>query len=201
MGYCHYFYLIKKEEAEKVRDMSFQELLEYSKVHYSDVFEDYDDNGEPDLYFHFTDILNQKKIHDFGKLYFEDTAERVYSKGEPFFRKKETQEDFGEYAPYIMGKEGMLEAIECYRDRVICYYKKTLKVLKGEPLKYDHLYYTPKEDVESKIKEWSSKRFIDTKLDSIELTHSWSREYAIFNLLHLYKTIDWDDNALLFYGY
>ena len=34
-----------------------------------------------------------------------------------------------------------------------------------------------------------------------ELVSSWKYEYAIFNLVNLYKTFDWKRNVMIYYGY
>ena len=202
MGYRHYFYLVDKEEAEKVRDLSYEELIAYSKEHFPQAVEKYVyDDGEVEIYFNFHRILFQEEIHNFGKLYFCNTAERIYSKGQPLFRNKDTQKYYAEYEPFIMGKEGMLEAIECYKEKTLSYYQKLLKVFKGESLGEEVFISSIDRELNQKISLWSEKHFFNTNLNSKILTDTWLHEYEVFNLMHLYKTIDWDKKALLFYGY
>lgn len=200
MGYRHYFYLIDKSEAEKVRDFSYEEFFNYSEEHYPEAIEkDVYEDGEVEIYLHFPRTLSQELLYEFGKLYC-DTDERIYSKGEPLFRNKETQKYYEEYEPFIMGKEGMLEAIECYRDKIKSYYEKLMKVCKGEEV--DEFFRdTPEKHIRGKLLGWNLKDTVDTNLEHGFLTNSWEYEHAIFNLLFLLKTIDWDKKALLFYGH
>ena len=201
MGYRHYFYLVDKEEAEKVRDLSFEELVEYSEEHYPQAIErDVYDDGEVEIYFNFLRILFQEQLYEFGVIYC-DTDKRIYSKGAPLFRNEDTQEHFAELDPYFMGKEGMLEAIECYKDKTLSFYQKLLKVYKGESLGEDSIIPSLEMELKEKVSIWSDKHFFNTNLGSKILTDFWLYEYEVFNLMHLYKTIDWDKKALLFYGY
>lgn len=200
MGYGHYFYLVDKSKAEKVRYLSYEELFEYSEENYPEAIEKYVyDDGEVDIYFNFHRIFSQEKIYNFGKLYFCNTAERIYSKGEPLFRNEATQKHFEEYDPYIMGKEGMLEAIECYRDKIKSYYEKLMKVCKGEEVEF--FEYTAEKHIRGKLFKWNLNDTVDTNLEHLFLTNSCEYEHAIFNLLFLLKTIDWDKKTLLFYGW
>lgn len=200
MSYRHYFYIVDKEEAEKVRDLSYEEFFNYSEKHYPEAAEKnvYSD-GEVELYLHFPRTLGQEELYEFGTLYC-NTDERIYSKGEPLFRNKETQEHFVEEDPYLMGKEGMIEAIECYKDKIIKYYTNLLKVCKGEEV--DEFFRdTPEKHIRGKLLNWDFNGVVDTNLNHGFLTYSWEYEHAIFNLLHILKTTDWDKKALLFYGY
>ena len=108
MGYRHYFYLVDKSKCEAIRNMTMSELCNYAKsegVEGGDGWFSFNDNK----------FLDKKEIFEFGKLYWDDTADRIYSKGEPLFTDKEVQEDVSDYDPYVVGKPGVLEAIEIYK--------------------------------------------------------------------------------------
>lgn len=34
-----------------------------------------------------------------------------------------------------------------------------------------------------------------------EITTSWKYEYSIFELVRIYKTFDWKNNVMIYYGY
>lgn len=143
MGYRHYFYLVSKEEVEKVKDMGYSELYEYAKQQGAETNEDGDD------WFSFIDegFMNKQAVFEFGKLYWDDAADRIYSTGVPLFSREELQGEFDDYKPYVVGKEGVLEAIKIYRDKVLRYYN------------------------------------------------------SILRLVHLLKSVDWDNYTLLFFGW
>lgn len=114
MGYRHYFYLVEKTQVEAVKHMSISELYEYAKKCGSEVSEE---DGEKYFYFNDEKFMNKTEIFEFGKLYFDDTAERIYSKGIPLFEKQEVQEYLSDYSPFVVGKDGLLEAIKIYEKK------------------------------------------------------------------------------------
>lgn len=194
MGYRHYFYLVKKSDIEKCNNISFSEL----KRQY----------GDADGYMDFDDILPQIEIFEFGKLYYDDTAERIYNTGKPLFGDKDCQEYFEDYYPFVVGKEGLLEAIKTYKEKIISAYKSLLG--DGEEVVYP-LGITMTKDISEHDK---MKRFVDDRIlwiqnyfEDIDETHKYAvsashiYEHAIFNLIHLLKVIDWDNETILFYGW
>lgn len=202
MGRRYYFYLVDEEEAEKVRDLSYEELCGYLEEHCPEAVEkEVRSDGEVKTYLMFFRIFPREEIYCFGNLHFSNIAERIRSKGEPLFRNKSTQEYFEEDDPFIIGKEGMLEAIECFKDKTLSYYQEILKVFKGEIFVEDSFIPSLEFELIRKISCWSEKHFFNTDPDSKKLTNTWLYEYEIFNLMHQYKTIDWDKKALLFYGW
>lgn len=54
-------------------------------------------------------------------------------------------------------------------------------------------------DTKYKNLEWDLDSIIDLK-NNDTLTHSWKYEYTIFNLVHIYKTFNWDNDMLIYYG-
>lgn len=194
MGYRHYFYLVKKSDVEKCNNISFSEL----KRQYSDA----------DGYIDFDEIFPRTEVFEFGKLYYDDTAERIYNTGKPLFGDKDCQEYFEDYWPFVVGKEGLLEAIKIYKEKVIRAYQSLLG--DGEKVIYP-LGITMTEDISEYEK---MKRFVDDRIlwiqnyfEDIDETHKYAvsashiYEHAIFNLIHLLKVIDWDNETILFYGW
>lgn len=209
MGYRHYFNLVDTQDCKAVENFTCAEWEECCKKHFPDAvdIDEYDD-GTVEIYINFHRVLNQKEIHEFGKLYYEDTAERIESKGKPLFNNAETKEMYEYYNPYVVGKEGLLEAIEIYRQKVVDYYTDMLKDGAIQILPFG--IEINREDIKSidKVQEhikdmifWWRKGAIDTDLDDEQITGSWLYEHRIFELVRLYKTIDWNTKSLLFYGY
>lgn len=203
MGYRHYFYKVDKSEVEKVKDMNYAQLLNYAKEVGCDV-------DENDNYFYFGDkkFLNKQEVFEFGKLYYEDTAQKIYNTGTPLFTNKETFEYFSDYYPYIVGKEGLLEAINIYQQKILDYYKGLL--VDGDEAIGPFGIVIPKpniksvdklvEDVRDKI-FWNNNGIVDLDETKPCVTSTWLYEYSIFNLVFLLKTINWEKETLLFYGW
>lgn len=195
MGYRHYFYLVKKSDVEKSNNIVFDEL----KRQY----------GDADGYIDFDKVFPRTEVFEFGKLYYEDTAERIYNTGEPLFGDKDCQEYFEDYYPFVVGKEGLLEAIKIYKEKVINAYQSLLG--DGQEVQYP-LGITMTEDISEHDK---MKNFVKSRLLWIQKYHfedidetnkykvskSYIYEHAIFNLIHLLKVIDWDNETILFYGW
>lgn len=194
MGYRHYFYLVKKSDVEKCNNIVFSEL----KRQYGDI------DGDMDL----DKIIPQTEIFEFGKLYYDNTAERIYNTGKPLFGDKDCQEYFEDYYPFVVGKNGLLEAIKIYKEKIISAYKSLLG--DGEEVVYP-LGITMTEDISEHDK---MKRFVDDRIfwiqnyfEDIDETNkyavsaSYMYEHLIFNLIHLLKVIDWDSETILFYGW
>lgn len=191
MGYRHYFFEVDKKDVEKVKDKTYEELMEIAKEYGAEIEED-----EDWFYFNNDKFMNKKCIYEFGKLYWDDTAERIYSKGVPLFTIKDTQDAFDDYYPYVMGSDAMLEAIEIYKEKIINYYEDLLKedTLENLNARFTH-------HIDDMLLRWKRFGVIDTDLERERISKSWMYEHQIFELVRLYKTIDWDNKCLLFYGW
>ena len=203
MGYRHYFYLVDKKDVELVKDKTYEELMQIAKTYGVDVDEDED-------YFYFNDgkFMNKTEIYEFGKLYWDDTAARIYSKGIPLFTSPETQKHFDDYRPYVMGKDAMLEAIEIYKAKIINYYKSL--IVDGDTKEFSYFYDIEPDEIKNVevtrhitdiLYHWDRMGVIDTDLDYERISNSWMYEHQIFELVRLYKSIDWENKCLLFYGW
>ena len=203
MGYRHYFYKVKKADVETIKDMDYEQLKKYVADRGGDVVDD-------ENYVNFDDVISQTEVHEFGKLYWDNTAKRIYDKGTPLFSKKETQDAFDDYSPYIVGKEGLLEAISIYQEKVLNYYKGLL--VDGEERQLPLGITLTVEDVKSmdKVLEHLSDKISRISYCGIanidedrkwQVTLSWEYEHSIFNLVHILKSIDWQEDTILFYGW
>ena len=204
MGYRHYFFLVDKKDVELVKDKTYEELMQVAKTYGVDVDEDED-------YFYFNDkkFMNKTEIYEFGKLYWDDTAERIYSKGAPLFTNTETQRCFDDYRPYVMGKEAMLEAIDIYKTKIVNYYKGLL--IDGDTKDFGYFYDINPEDIKDMVCiahhisdmlwHWDRTGVVDTDPENERISNSWMYEHQIFELVRLYKSIDWENKCLLFYGW
>lgn len=193
MGYRHYFFEVDKKDVDKVKDKTYEELLEMAREYDAEIEEEY---GEQWFYFNDDKFMNKKCIFEFGKLYWDDTAERICNKGQRLFLNDDTHACLGDYDAYVVGREGMLEAITIYKEKVINYYKDLLKEDTPEVLSQRFSRH-----VDNMLMWWERLGAINTDFDKEYISNSWLYEHQIFELVRLYKTIDWDNNCLLFYGW
>ena len=207
MGYRHYFYKVKKADVETVKDMNNEQLVRYAEDNGVEINEW---DGEKTFCFIDDKFLNKIEVHEFGKLYWDNTSNRIYSKGVPLFTNLEVQKDLSDYKPYVVGKEGLLEAISIYQEKVLNFYKGLL--IDGEERRLPFGITITKDDVKSIDKVVSH---IEDKIQRIsyigladineerkwQVTPSWEYEHSIFNLVHILKTIDWEQDTIIFYGW
>jgi len=184
MGHRHYFYKVKKDDVEKIKLKTVEELEK--------------DYGDDEGYIDMHELIKQEKVYGFGKLYWCDTAERIYKKGKPLFFKQETMDYFSDYVPFVVGKDGLLEAIKVYEDKTLKQYNNLLdeKIEDGETLEQRLV-----NDVKSKI-GWIADGMADVDIDKkFSINKTWLYEYGVFELTHILKTINWEKDILLFYGW
>lgn len=160
----------KTATSELFRNMSLDEIQEYYRIR--------DDSPyRPQCH---------TELYEIGK-YVE------YEEGrEPFYK------NFDVYSEYesefdILSKDGLRAIIEDYRKNIHEFYKDLL----NKSLEHKDSF------IESQICEWEGKFFIPYYLDEgIKtdgfLVKSWKLEYAIFNLVYIYRTFSWDDDYLIY---
>lgn len=202
MGYRHYFAKAPLVAVNNVRDFSVEQLKEYARG-----IGAYDSDNE---YVEFLDdtFLWQERIYELGKLYWDDTADRIYKTGNPLFSNAETQDLFSDYLPYVVGEEGVVEAIKIYSEKTLKWYKdlledgKTYEVPFGLTIRDEGVERRTKiaSFINDRIRQWE-RGVVNIKTEYDAVTGSWDYEYAVFQLSHLLHTIDWDKYTVLFYGY
>ncbi len=192
MGYRNFFYLVERTYINRIKDLTYEEIQSY----YTEIDGKGLDAEEDDRYVSLWDVIpsmnDRKPIYEFGKLYYCDTAQKIMDKGVPLFTNPNTQEHFSEEVPFVCGREALIEAIECWR-------KKILHNIEEDINKND-------EELVKKVRNNLSIRKMDFEKhlnikDGEALNDSWFYEYTIFNMIHYLKTIDWDKYALIFVGY
>lgn len=190
MGYRYYFYKVKLKDVNKIKYLSLNEIEE---AFYNDDDECYD----------FDKVIDKQKIFEFGKLYLDNTAELIYSTGTPLFFNSDVMRVFEYYHPYIVGKKGLLKAIEIYQGKIIRHLEDCMLVTYDE---FGRRSETSKEKIEKDIvdrwKYWKNIDVLNLDEGNKELvTYPWLYKYSIFNLVHLLKTIDWEKETILFCGW
>ena len=80
----------------------------------------------------------------------------------------------------------------------------TSKLIKEDWKNYPEGRSNIKERLEWHVRDLENKGIdvLDTDIkDKYHITSSWVYEYTMFELIHLYKTIDWDKYYLIWLGY
>lgn len=203
MGYRHHLYIIPRETIGTVRNMSYEELKTYAKARGK--LEEYD-GEEP--YISFINLFDRNEFFCFGKYY--ENAESIYKLGVPLFEKPETQAYFEDYAPFIVGKEAVVCAIEHYKQKVIAYYESLLMTQEQFDATHDEWERRGGQEkrirthLENQLSEWKNPYGLspyNLSENFSNIVNAWLYEYEVFELAHQFKMMDWDNNTLLFYGW
>lgn len=209
MGYRNYLASLPKKEYNKIKGFSLQELYDYKgKILTEDFSEDY--IGVYDIA-HTTHYELGKYVDSFPKNYFKSV-----------FKNKETQKHFTqEHDFYLVDREFVKILIEYYTEKIRTYYKEYLEpffdedkiksefmITKGTPLTEAEISGTYKliDHVRSMALDWGVSGWFKDQLPysldpEKDMVTSWKYEYAIFNLVLLYRTFDWKRNVMIYYGY
>ena len=111
----------------------------------------------------------------------------------PFYAFDIYKEFESEFA--IMGKEGLKAIITSYHEKILKNYEE---LRKGTESVENFL--------NSRIREWGEKcgewnmlpYYLDEERTDGEIVKSWQDEYAIFNLVYIYRTFDWENDYLIY---
>lgn len=186
MGYRNYLVLIDKETVNTIKGMSIEELQEKF--------------GDDDSFC----IHNtfQQTLYNLGEISDTD-SKRIYAKGEPLFTSKEVMEELESYKPYIVGKEGLLEVIEIYKEKVINHFKDLLVDNKDNYFREENKTSAQKMEqyIKSMLIDWEQFPPINLHENTNVISTSYKYEYIIFELARKYKVMDFEKNTLVLYGY
>lgn len=203
MSYRFRFARAKKENVLHLRNMSYQELIDYYKNNKPELYNDNEDEEQFEPY----EMFEQTELYDFAQLPF---LPKVMKTAEKLFTNPDTDKMFEHYNIYLCSRETYLAAIECMREMIVENFKEMLD------LPYEHLQLK----VRNKMEEWqlfSERLNVEdaTKYNGINeqtkpyntdpekdtIVNSWLYEYSIFELVRLYKKFDWENDVLLLYGW
>jgi hypothetical protein len=209
MGYRNYLGSLPKKEYNKIKRMTIQELYVFKNEEW---VEDYSEGyvGVYDVAYNQHYELG-KYVDQFDKKFFKTV-----------FKNKETQKHFTEeHDFYLVEKEFVEELIKYYTEKIRTYYRNMLEPFfegseskagfmktKDTPITVEEMggIFELIDHVRVMAMEWGVAGWLadSTPFDlnsDRELVSSWKYEYAIFNLVNLYRTFDWKRNVMIYYGY
>lgn len=103
----------------------------------------------------------------------------------------------------IVDRDFLLHVIEEYRKNTEEWYRELYDSIKDGDTAQVEMH------VKNKVREWDTTYLTNIKTEPNEdgdnedgrLTRSWKFEYAIFNLLFILHTFDWDNDYLIYSGW
>ena len=129
-----------------------------------------------------------EQLYELGK-YVEFTTDEI-SEFYSFDCLEECESEF-----HILTKKGLQHLIEWYAEGIGKYYDKlaegTEKELKA------HVLGMKMEWVDA-LKYGGRPYYLDQEHTDGEIVSSWKSEYAIFNLVYIYRTFNWENDFLIY---
>ncbi|WP_060873858.1 hypothetical protein [Myroides odoratus] len=227
MGYRTYIGFLPKEEYDKLKAMTLKELFEQKGEVYND--EDPDDNGHVGIYDLGTELYEFGKYTDFTppetsvKQFFEkeDTTEYYASGNDLHVVTKEFLAYIIDYYSLKVQKyqQDMLvpffpditeEKYSRQHSEFLNSAKSKYNTLLEEQHTFDFSKITQEEqNAIYKIIEHLKQMHFDWAHDrrpynlerGTAVTKSCKYEYSVFELVRIYKTFDWENNIMIYYGY
>lgn len=211
MGYRTYIAIVDKNIIDDLHNCKTEEdaISVYNK--YNGKVENWDDESYCPVY-----GLPYKEVKEFGSDYFVDD---IFNHSQEIYTTDELKEKYQDSDFRFGSSQLLLDAIEDYRQRTEDYYNSLFentastswgnyKLTKmSDEERKEHHYNRLLSFVDDKRKEWgeitrSWNLFpYDLKKETNSIISSWDREYAVFELVRLYKLMDDEKFYCVFYGW
>lgn len=205
MGYRHYLYAVPKKQVTEIQACktnddwcNFAERYGY-RVSLS-VCNDGSDWFAP------YDVGND--LYELGK--YSEIGFKLESERPSLFTSDELKRRYEDYGFALLTKDDFKAVIEEYRQKIVNWLKSLLSP-EDDPLipsklsKEERRRVLIDREIKNKIDNWSGKYFgispIDLDESKERITGDWSYEYAIFELVRLYKIFDWENDDLVLVGW
>lgn len=204
MGYRNYFAFVKKEYVCELRNLTEKEL-----------FSNYEE--ESDNWISFSSLLENDLQYELGKDITLLEEENICRNCESLFLDSEMNLRFKENNPRIIGREGIVNAINNFKKHIVDMYSSYLGLNEEKLTKLTELnsyelldkYEDGTYEIDSvrvtkfllnRFEMWKHDRVLDLR-ENNNLVLSWQYEHEIFQLTYLLKTIDFNKYDVIYYGY
>lgn len=198
MGYRNYFYIAEKKKVDDFLTLSHKEQVKATAELQMELYKDpkyakecmneYIERGELGTW-ETRAYLEAKEIHGCGK-YFESDIQKEIVKD-----SVDLSGDEDEF--YLNVKpEALIICAEHYKDKSAKYWNRLVES--------EESIEDIKEQLRSHAREldYAHRDVLNTDLNNkFNITNSWDYEYAMLELVHLYKLMDWDKYSLIWCGY
>lgn len=200
MGYRHYLYAVPKKQVAEIRACkTTKDWIDFAKRH--DYQYDEDNEWLPPY-------RVGKKLYELGKhsgIGFKLELERP-----SMFTSEELKKRYEDDGFALLTKDDFKAVIEAYRQKIVDWFERLLNPDKS-PITFNKLSKEERKrleweyEIRDKLDSWSGKYCgilpIDLDESRERITGDWSYEYAIFELVRLYKAFDWENDDLVLVGW
>lgn len=197
MGYIHYLYAVPKKQVAEIQACKTNEdWCNFAENYGYKVNRDCCDDGSG----WFSPYKVGTKLYELGK--YSKIGFKLESERPSLFTSDELRERYSDYGFALLTKDDFKAVIEFYRQKIISWFKSLLEIKdSSEQYQFEIL----KGEAQDKLDRWSGKYFGISPINLDEsrelITDSWSYEYAIFELVRVYKVFDWENNELVLVGW
>lgn len=185
MGYRNYLYRVDKKKFNKIRKMSYEEIM---KIY-----------GEDGLYISKYPLLEScdgKEVLTIGK-YFNEDISKFLKKA---FRDNKVQNYFNQDTEFMIAKPELLnKLLDIYSEATMRFYKHLLEDESVDEITGKTQLDRLKREIEHKINWLPYLNYVPKNEYMIDDT--WLVEYECFNFKHIIKTFNFKKYYLLWLGY
>lgn len=205
MGYRHYLYAIPKKQVAEIQACKTNEdWCSFAESYGYKVDRNCRDDGSGCVFPYQIGSL----IYELGK--HSEIGFKLESERPSLFTSEELKERYSDDGFALLTKDDFKAVIEFYRQKIIAWLESLLNPDKS-PITYNKLSKEERKrleweyEIRDKLDAWSGKYFGISPIDLDEsrerITGDWSYEYAIFELVRVYKTFDWENDELVLVGW
>ena len=205
MGYRHYLYAIPKNQVSEIRAcVTNDDWCSFAERYGYKVDRDVCDDGS--RWFFPYGVGNE--FYELGK--HSEIAIELESERPSLFTSDELKEQYDDYGFVLLTKDDFKAVIESYRQKIIDWLKSLLEpedtsMISPKLSKEERKRLAIEHEIQDKLDSWSGKYLgilpIDLDESRERITGDWSYEYAIFELVRLYKIFDWENDDLVLVGW
>ena len=200
MGFRNYMTIVPRNRIERLRNVkdfngAIKFAVKYGQLNQSDT----DDN-----YISVYDFFKEEPIYEFGK--YIEWGEDIFNEfGQSIFKNDEINERYeSDYDFFEITKEGLEKIIDGYRKSTFDYYENIrsihTKKKNGEGISNQDKVLLDNH-FNNKTNIWKENGMNPYNLFDEKISGSWEYEYAIFELVRIYKSIDREKEAIIITGY
>lgn len=141
---------------------------------------------------------------------YSEIAFKLESESPSLFTSDELKERYSDYGFALLTKDDFKAVIEAYRKKIVDWFESLLnpdksQITSNKLSKDEKKHFEWELEIRGKLEKWSGKYFGISPIDLDEsrerITGDWSYEYAIFELVRVYKAFDWENDELVLVGW
>ena len=204
MGYRHYLYAVPKKQVEEIQACKTNEdWCNFAESYGHKVDRDCCDDGSG----YFSPYKIGTELYELGK--YSEIAFKLESESPSLFTSDELKERYSDYGFALLTKDDFKAVIEAYRKKIVDWFESLLnpdksQITSNKLSKDEKKHFEWELEIRDKLEKWSGKYFGISPIDLDEsrerITGDWSYEYAIFELVRVYKAFDWENDELVLVG-